>query len=319
MQRVKSMFLQEILDFLNKKNIEYKLCGITEPDKFMVEGFSSLFNYKPGSMTFVAPERNFKDFERKFSNNEISLLIAGKNYKECSSVALAIVVADSRKVFFELLDGLFAIEPDESITGISDNPEIYKKYSYISEQAVIGKNVKIGVGCVIEGNVVIGDGTVIHHNVVIRNKTKIGKCCKINSGVVIGEYGFGYTVDSQGKKHMLKHYGGVTIEDNVLIGDNSCIIRGAIDDTLIKAGVKINTMVHIAHNDVVGENTIITMPTHVCGSVTIGKNCHIAGSMIRNQRTIGDNAMVGLGAIVVADVDEDTIVVGNPAKFMKKR
>ena len=140
----------------------------------------------------------------------------------------------------------------------------------------------------------------------------------IHSGVIIGEYGFGYVLDENGNKVMLRHYGGVTIEDNVHIGDNCIIIRGAIDDTVIHHGVKINTLVHIAHNDSIGAGTLITSPCHVCGSVNIGKNCHIAGVTIRNQRNVGDRAVVGLGAVVVKDVDAGTTVVGNPAHVMEK-
>ena len=117
---------------------------------------------------------------------------------------------------------------------------------------------------------------------------------------------------------MLKHYGGVVIGDNVHIGDNCVIIRGAIDDTIIHKGVKLNTLVHIAHNDVVGENTIITSPCHVCGSVTIGDDCHIAGVTIRNQCSIGDKTTVGLGAVVVNDVRDNVTVVGIPAKETAK-
>lgn len=309
------MKISEILKVLNEAGINFQIEKMNECD---ISGFSSLFQYKDRTMTFIVPERNFADFQNNFCNKEIALMIIGKSETVYSCFKNTIRVGDPRKVFFTIVEKCFDTDNSEEITGISSNPVIYKKNSFISPKAIIGKNVKIGVGCVIEGNVVIGDDTEIHHNVVIRNKTKIGKRCMIHSGVVIGEYGFGYTVDQHGAKTMLKHYGGVTIEDDVHIGDNSVIIRGAIDDTLIHKGVKVNTMVHIAHNDEIGENTIITSPAHVCGSVKIGKNCHMAGAIIRNQRTVADFATVGLGAVVVKDVDSHTTVVGNPAKVMRK-
>ncbi len=73
-------------------------------------------------------------------------------------------------------------------------------------------------------------------------------------------------------------------------------------------------MVHVAHNVIIGENTIVTAPTHICGSVVIGRNCHVAASIIRNQVSIGDNAVLGLGSVVVKNVEAGKIVVGNPAK-----
>lgn len=306
----------DIIDYLDKNNIEYVQERLANRE---ISGFSSLFQYKDGTLTFIVPERNFEDYKANFADRNIAFIIIGKEAEVYDCYQNVIRAESPRKLFFEILDRCFHVEADESITGISSNPDVYKRNSYIAPGAVIGKNVKIGVGCVIEGNVVIGDETEIHHHVVIRNKTKIGKRCTIHSGVVIGEYGFGSISNGKGGRTMLKHYGGVTIEDDVHIGDNSVIIRGAIDDTIIQQGVKMNTMVHIAHNDIIGENTMITAPIHICGSVTIGRNCHIAGTTIRNQCSVGDYATVGLGAVVVKDVDARTVVVGNPAKPMAKK
>lgn len=294
-------------------------CEVERLDDSEIIGFSSLFQYKNDTMTFIVPERTFADVREQFADRNIVMVILGKNEPMDDRFINVVRVSDPRKAFFTAIECCFDNGNNEEITGISSNPEIYRKNSYISPNAVIGKNVKIGIGCVIEGNVMIGDDTEIHHHVIIRNNTKIGIRCMIHSGVIIGEYGFGYTVDHLGRKTMLKHYGGVRIEDDVHIGDNSIVIRGAIDDTVISRGVKINTLAHIAHNDVIGEDTIITSPIHVCGSVSIGKQCHIAGATIRNQRSVGEYSTVGLGAVVVKDIPDHTVVVGNPAKKLEKQ
>lgn len=309
------MKANEIINVLVKEGFDCKVECLSDID---IKGFSSMFHYKPDTVTFIVPERSFTEFQDSFVNTNIAFIIIGKKEPINERFQSVIRVSDPRKAFFTVVEKCFDVGDDEEITGISSNPEVYSKNSYISPKAKIGKNVKIGIGCVIEGDVVIGDNTEIHHHVVIRNKTHIGSRCVIHSGVIIGEYGFGYTVDKYGKKTMIKHYGGVSIEDDVHIGDNSIIIRGAIDDTIISRGVKINTLAHIAHNDFIGEDTIITSPIHVCGSVNIGKNCHIAGSTIRNQRSVGDCSTVGLGAVVVKDIPDHTVVVGNPAKKMEK-
>lgn len=309
------MKTSEILKIISKCGIEYI---VERQDESEIIGFSSLFQYRDETVTFIVPERSFSDYESTFLNRDISFIVIGIKEKIYDCFRNVIRVSDPRKVFFTIVENCFDDGDNESITGISENPDIFTKNSYISPQAMLGKNVKIGIGCVIEGNVVIGDETEIHHNVVIRNKTRIGKRCMIHSGVIIGEYGFGYTVDEYGKKAMLKHYGGVIIEDDVHIGDNCIIIRGAIDDTVLSEGVKINTLAHIAHNDFIGKDTVITSPIHICGSVSIGKNCHIAGTTIRNQRSVGDYSTVGLGAVVVKNVPENTVVIGNPAKKMEK-
>ena len=310
------MRIIDVINYLHSENIDFIHSGIEEKE---IDGYSSLFNYRNGTMTFVAPERHFVDYEKDFVGKKLRLVIVSFEEKDNPCFESIIHVNDPRAVFFDIIDGLLDKPADSDVTGISSDPNVYSVNSYIAPTAKIGKNVRIGVGCVIEGNTEIGDDTEIHHNVIIRNKTKIGKNCMIHSGVIIGEYGFGYIINENGEKVMLRHYGGVTIEDNVHIGDNSIIIRGAIDDTIIHKGVKLNTLVHIAHNDDIGENTIITSPCHVCGSVQIGRNAHIAGTTIRNQRNVGDDAIVGLGAVVVKNVEPGTTVVGNPAIEMVKK
>lgn len=309
------MKTKDIIENLEKVGIT---CEVLRIDDREIIGFSSIFRYRRDTMTFIVPERSFADVKEKFCNKEVAFVILGSREPLDDKFKNVIRVEDPRKAFFAAVESCFDNKNNDSLTGISSDPNVYMKYSYVSPAANIGNNVKIGIGCVIEGNVTIGDNTEIHHHVIIRNNTTIGRNCMIHSGVIIGEYGFGYTIDSFGKKNMLKHYGGVVIEDDVHIGDNSIISRGAIDDTVISRGVKINKLVIIAHNDTIGEDTIFTSPIHVCGSVNIGKQCHIAGVTIRNQRSVGDYSTVGLGAVVVNDIPAHSVVVGNPAKKMEK-
>ncbi len=304
-----------ISEYLNSIDIDNNVEGNLNLN---IIGFSSLFNYKKGTMTFVVPERRVSDYLTANECNQIRLMIMSDNEINDEKFQAIIRVSDPRKAFFKIIEKFFDNSSNEDVTGITSNPEKYKKYSYISDNATIGKNVKIGIGCIVEGNVEIGENTEIHHNVVIRNGTKIGKNCTIFSGTIIGERGFNVFRYEDGTKEMIRHYGGVVIEDNVHIGDNCCVIQGAIDDTVIKRGAKLNTMVHVAHNVSIGENTSITAPTHICGSVIVGSNCHVAASVIRNQVSIGDNAVLGLGSVVVKNVEAGKTVVGNPAKPLLK-
>lgn len=284
-----------------------------------ISGFSSLFHYKKGTMTFIVPERSFADHAERFGRDEIVVMIAAKPEEKPEAVQCVLYVEDPRKAFFHLVEVFFDAQASEEVTGISAAPAVYRSRSFIAPSAQLGEGVQIGVGCVIEGNVRIGDRTVIHHNVTIRSGTKIGADCTIYSGARIGERGYNYTVGPGGEKHMIKHYGGVSIGDRVHIGENVCISRGAIDDTTICDGVKIDALVHIAHNCVIGKNSMILVPTSVSGSVEIGENCHIAADIIRNQVTVGDNAMLGLGSVVVKDIPENVVAYGNPARPVRKR
>ena len=287
-------------------------------DEDTVVGFSSLFHYKKDTVTFISPERKYTE-EYNPNKKDIRLMVTCEGEPQNDRFINHIWVKDSRRAFFGILDKFFSDNKDDESMLMTTNPDEYNKLSYVSSKAVIGKNVKIGSGCVIEGGVIIGDDCEIHHNVVIRRNTKIGNRCTIFSGTIIGERGFNNTTDDKGIHHMLEHYGGVVIEDDVHIGDNCCIIQGMIDDTVIRKGTKINTMVHIAHNCIIGENTKITLPCHICGSVVVGEGCHIAASAIRNQVKVGAHAVLGLGSVVVKDVPEGVTVIGVPAKELHKQ
>lgn len=309
-----SIEIKDILNFLEKQGVSYTFHG---NQRDSIEGFSTLFNYKSYSMTFITHMYNFEDYIDLFENKTIQLIISSYSEKVYDCFNNVIQTEKPARTFFSLLDRFFNDETIDSQMLSSDISNI-KKTSYISEKATIGKNVKIGRGCIIEPNVYIGDNTEIHHNVVVRSNTRIGDNCTIYSGAVIGERGFNPNTLEDGSRIMLNHYGGVQIEDNVHIGENCTISKGSIEDTVIESGVKLSSNIRVSHNVRIGSNTVVTISTHICGSVDIGKNCHIAATTIRNHCRIGDGATLGLGSVVVKDVEAGLTVVGNPAKPLKK-
>lgn len=183
----------------------------------------------------------------------------------------------------------------------------------VDPTARVGSNVVLGNG------VVIGPDTVVAHNVVIGNEVRIGARCKIKSGAIIGEEGFGFERDARAKAIRLPHIGTVLIGDDVEIGSLTTVCRGTLGDTRIRDGAKIDDHVHIAHNIDVGEDAFIIACAEVSGGVKIGQRAWIApAATVLNQVSIGDDAVVGLGAVVVRSVDAGTTVVGNPAKPLQK-
>lgn len=311
----KKIKIKDILQFMEVKKIKYTFKG---DENIIVEGFSSLFNYKEKSMTFISTLYKFEDYKKEFKDKTIRLILMDPSEKEYENFENILIIPKPTNAFFSILKEFFSKDELIGQSAITNKEEQYKKHSYISKDTQIGTNVSIGRGCVIEADVKIGDNTTIHHNVVIRSGTKIGENCIIRSGTVIGEDGFSPSTLQDGTKEMLKHFGAVNIGDDVLIGENCIIHRGSIDDTIIKDGVKLNSLVHVAHNCHIGKNTVVTMPTHISGSVIIGNNCHIAASTIRNQCTIGNNVVLGLGSVVVKDVADNLVMVGNPARELKK-
>lgn len=170
-----------------------------------------------------------------------------------------------------------------------------------------------------DGKITIGNNTVIGNHVTILNRVRIGRDCEIQSGTVIGHDGFAYTEDTGHKKSMIKHFGGVEIGSNVFIGSNVCICRGTIDDTVISDGVKIDNLSHIAHNCILESDVALAYPCKLGGSTHIVQNGYLAGAITRNQSKIGRDAFIGMGAVVVKNVDAGQIVIGNPAKPLVKK
>jgi UDP-3-O-[3-hydroxymyristoyl] glucosamine N-acyltransferase len=235
------------------------------------------------------------------------------------------VIICSNKLVFK--DGKFG----DKIIILASNPrlsfiKIMQRYFKekqnfdISPSAVTHKDAKIHPNVYVGhhtyiGKSEIGAGTVIHENVTIYSNVVIGKNVIIHSGTVIGADGFGYERNEHGELIKFPNVGGVIIEDDVEIGSNTCIDRGTLDNTYIGKGTKIDNLCHIAHNVIVGKNCSIIAQSMIGGGVVIGDYSWIAPSAcIRDGIKIGRNSIVGLGAVVIKEVAENSIVIGVPAK-----
>jgi len=182
----------------------------------------------------------------------------------------------------------------------------------IGKNVILGDRVILHPGVVIGDEVTIGDDVKIYPNVTIYDRSSIGKRVIIHAGSVIGSDGFGFAPDGI-RYHKIIHTGLVKIEDDVEIGANNTIDRGTFGETLIKEGVKTDNMVHIAHNVVIGENSVIVAQVGISGSTTIGKNAILAGQAgLAGHLKIGDNVTIGPRAGIAKSVPDGSIVSGAP-------
>lgn len=189
----------------------------------------------------------------------------------------------------------------------------------IHPEAQIGKEVSVGPFCVI-GKAVIGDGCVLDSNVRVYNDVVMGRNCVIKAGAVLGGAGFGYERDEEGNKFRFPQIGQLIMGDNVEVGSNTCIDRGALADTVIGDYTKINNLCHIAHNNKIGKNVTITGCVNISGSNVIDDNVWIApNASIRGWLHIGEGSTVGMAAVVVKDIPANETWVGNPAHKLEKK
>lgn len=187
--------------------------------------------------------------------------------------------------------------------------------AFITDNSSIGRDCIILPGAYIGGNVTIGDNCYIGTGVRLVGDIEIGNNVIIRENTVIGADGLSTNRDIDGRGLTVPQFGKVIIEDEVQIGALTVIARGAIDDTVIKRGSKIDNSVFISHNVIIDEDTFIVGETIMFGSSSTGKQAMISGnSTIRDGRRIGDKAIVGMGSVVVKNVDDGAVVKGNPAK-----
>lgn len=195
----------------------------------------------------------------------------------------------------------------------------------ISSRSVISKNAEICDDCYIGDYVVIGDNCKVGKNTVIQDRVSlvqnciIGDNCIIQSGVTLGDDGFSFERYPT-KLERFPHIGSLIIGNNVEICANSHIARGSLSDTIIGNGTKIDALVHVAHNVVMGENCEIAGGAVFGGSITVGNSTWIGlNATLKNKIKIGNNVLVASGASVINDVLDGDIVAGVPAKSIKHK
>lgn len=195
---------------------------------------------------------------------------------------------------------------------IGEDADIHPTAS-IGPQCVIGRHVKIAAGVVIGAGCIVGDFSEIDEDatldarVTIYHQVKIGKRTRIAGGVVIGSDGFGFA-NQKGTWHKVPQLGGVNIGDDVDIGANTTIDRGAVEDTVIENGVKLDNLIQVGHNVRIGANTVIAGCVGIAGSTVIGKNCMVGGATcFAGHITVCDNVMLTGMTTVTKSITEPGI------------
>lgn len=311
---MKSLSIQEINTILNGE-----LVGDTSQ---RIDGLEQLKNAQPNQMTFIGSIK----YERLWDSSKASAAIVNENIRiEPGEGRAFIKVKNADLAMAKLLE---EFDPGPPQFEIDIHPT-----AVIHKSASIGKGVKIGANSYVGKNVVLADGVVLYPNVsifddttvgpqtiiwsgtVIRERTEIGAQCIFHTNVSIGADGFGYRPSDDGRGLVkIPQIGNVIIGNLVEIGSNSCVDRGKFSSTIIGDGCKIDNLVQIGHNSVMGRFCIMAGHSGLAGSVTLGDGVMIGGSAsIKDHTVIESGAVVGAGSGVMNDVAAGKTVLGYPA------
>lgn len=289
-------------------------------EKLAVSKLAKIEDATKGSLTFLANPK----YTHYIYSTEASIAIVNNDFVPENTIKITLIrVENAYKGFSQLLEYYNEVKMNK--TGI-ENPVFVAEsakygenlylgaFSYLGENVKIGDNVKIYPNVYLGDNVTIGDNTVLFTGAKLYSETIVGKFCVINSGVVIGADGFGFTSNEKGEYHKVPQTGNVIIEDNVDVGPGTTIDRATLGSTIIKKGVKLDNQIQIAHNVIIGENTVIAAQTGVAGSTKIGKNCMIGGQVgIAGHIVIGDNVKIQAQTGIGRNVKDNETLQGSPA------
>ncbi|VAX29058.1 UDP-3-O-[3-hydroxymyristoyl] glucosamine N-acyltransferase [hydrothermal vent metagenome] len=316
---MKSLTIKEINNILNGE-----LVGNTDQ---LINGPEHLNKAESNHITFIGSNKYVCQWE----NSKACAAIVNENLKIEPGENRALIKVKNADLAMAKLLEVFDPGPPKFDVDIHSAAVVH-------QSAIVGKGCKIGAGSYVGKNVVLGDEVVIYPNVTILDETKIGngtiiwsgtvireRCeigsnCIFHNNVSIGADGFGYRPSEDGRGLVkIPQIGNVVIGNNVEIGANSCVDRGKFSSTIIGDGCKIDNLVQIAHNCVLGRSCIMAGNSGLAGSVTLEDGVMMGGAVsVIDHITIHTGAVIGAGSFVIKDVPAGQTVLGHPAQDHKR-
>jgi UDP-3-O-[3-hydroxymyristoyl] glucosamine N-acyltransferase len=274
-----------------------------------ITGVASLGSAISGDLCFIQQEK----YLRKISESNCSALLVPLDF-DPALTSKSLIFADNPH--FSFVQAIAIIRPElvsasdgmvHKTAQVSASAKLGANvsigaFSFIADDVEIGDSTSIGAGCIIEDGAKIGDHSKLHSRVCLGRRVIVGHGCILQSGAVLGSDGFGL-VFHQRRWQKIPHIGSVIIEDDVEIGANTTIDRGALDNTVIEQGCKLDNLIQIAHNVRIGAHTAIAACVGIAGSANIGQYCRIAGGVgVLGHLSIADNVTVTAMSLVTKDI-----------------
>jgi UDP-3-O-[3-hydroxymyristoyl] glucosamine N-acyltransferase len=287
------------------------------PADLVISGIAAVEQATPGDITFITAKR----YARLADTSQAAAFIVPPEFADLSR---PLIVAPHPYLAYAQVAARFA-PPLHRWPGVSDRAylgqgvELGQEVSiapfvFLGDRARVGDRATIMAGSVIGSEAVIGADALLHPNVTILDRCRVGERVIIHSGAVIGADGFGFVPTPEGF-HKIPQLGTAVIEDDVEIGANVTVDRGALGETRIGQGVKIDNLVQVAHNVTIGDHSIIVAQAGIAGSTRIGKGVALGGQAgVVGHLELGDGVQVGAQAGVTHSIGPGQVVLGSPAK-----
>ncbi|MDZ7372861.1 MAG: UDP-3-O-(3-hydroxymyristoyl)glucosamine N-acyltransferase [candidate division KSB1 bacterium] len=285
----------------------------------LIRGVAPIETAEEGQLSFIANPK----YNKYARTTRASALIVSRDFQGESRVPLLRVA--NPYLAFQQAVRLFYPEATKLEPGIHATAIVHESaelghdvaiapYVVIEKGARIGHRTQIYPGCYIGEDVQIGDDCVLYPHVVVRERVRIGNRVIVHAGTVIGADGFGFAREGD-RYHKIPQAGTVVIGDDVEIGANCCIDRATLGETRIERGVKMDNLIQVGHNVVIGENTVIAAQAGFAGSTIVGRNVMVGGQAgFAGHMTIGDGAQISAQSGVTKDIPPGCRVFGYPAR-----
>lgn len=282
----------------------------------LVKGFASLDTAGPGDLVFLENSRRKPDLDA--SGASVALIPAGMAYDR-----IPVIPSKTPRMDFVRAEAFF-LSPEKPEPGIHATAQVASSARLAGDVSVgafcfIGEDVEIGAGGVISplvsiySGVRIGRDCRLHSHVSLRENVTLGDRVVLHNGVVVGADGFGYLQDEEKRSVKIPQTGSVIIGDDVEIGANSTIDRATLGDTIVRRGVKIDNLVQVGHNVLIGEDSVLMAQVGIAGSSRIGRNSMLCGQAgVADHVTIGENVIVAAKTGVTKSIPPGSIVSGIP-------
>jgi UDP-3-O-[3-hydroxymyristoyl] glucosamine N-acyltransferase len=280
--------------------------------RLSIERLAPLSSARSSELAFVAQAR----YAHQIHTTGAGALIVPPQLQAAAAARGACIVTPDPYLYFARLTQWWQREHGPAVTPHIDPSAIIHPEAFVGERvsigpfAVVGARARVEEGCRIGAHAVLGAGAVVgaesllHPRVTVGDRCTVGQRCVLHAGVVIGSDGFGFA-PHQGTWVKIEQLGAVRIGDDVEIGANTCIDRGALDDTLIGDGVKLDNLIQIGHNVQVGEHTAMAGCVGVAGSAIIGARCTIGGgAIVLGHLTLAEGVHISAATVVTRSISQ---------------